>query len=86
MGIPWPIFCHTWNLEYRSPAIYHATRDVLVKLDRVQTRGLEQVGMEEEHALMNCNLAPLESKGHIVVVGVVRRTVRKGHCTSGNTS
>ena len=35
-------------LEYRTPAIYHATRDILHKLDRVQTKFLEDINITEE--------------------------------------
>ena len=34
-------------LEYRTPAIYHATRAVISRLDAVQTRFLRDVGVDD---------------------------------------
>jgi hypothetical protein len=62
-------------LEYRTPAIYHATREVLQRLDRVQTRFLRDAGVDEECALMNFNLAPLAARRDIAMLGLIHRTV-----------
>jgi hypothetical protein len=49
-------------LEFRTPAIYHATRELLSRLDAVQTRFLRDAGLDEVAALMVFNLAPLSMR------------------------
>ena len=34
-------------MEHRTPAIYHGKREILVKLDRIQTKFLNDVGVDE---------------------------------------
>ena len=46
-------------LEYRTPAIYHATKVMLDRLDAVQSRFLSDAGVDEVCALMEFRLAPL---------------------------
>jgi hypothetical protein len=60
-------------LEYRTPAIYHATRDHLSRLDRVQTKFLQDVGINEVEALMEFNLAPLAVRRDIAMLGLIHR-------------
>ena len=56
-------------------AVYHAKRDVLVKLDRVQTRFIRDAGLTEIDALMKFNLAPLAARRDIAMLGLIHRTV-----------
>ena len=66
-------------LEYRSPAIYHAKREVLWRLDRIQSKFLDDAGLNEADALMEFNLAPLSARRDIAMMGVIHRSVlRKG--------
>jgi hypothetical protein len=66
-------------LEYRTPAVYHATRSVLDKLDEVQRRFLRNVGVDEETALLEFNLAPLEMRRDIAMLGVIHRaSIKEG--------
>jgi hypothetical protein len=66
-------------LEYRSPAIYHAKREVLWRLDRIQSKFLDDAGLNEADALMEFNLAPLSARRDIAMMGVIHRAVlRKG--------
>ena len=60
-------------IEYRTPAIYHACRVVLIKLDMVQTRFLRDAGVDEMTALMEFNLAPLRTRRDIAMLGMVHR-------------
>lgn len=60
-------------LEYRTPAIYHGTREVLARLDAVQTKFLRDVGIDEVTALMEFNLAPLRMRRDIAMLGVLHR-------------
>ena len=62
-------------IEYRTPAIYHATRDILAKLDRVQTKLLQDIGMQEVDALMEFNLAPLAARRDMAMLGMIHRAV-----------
>jgi hypothetical protein len=61
-------------LEYRTAAVYHATRDILAKLDRVQAKFLEDGGIGEVDALMSFNLAPLETRRDMAILGIIHRT------------
>ena len=60
-------------LEFRTPAIYHARRDALSRLDKVQSRFLRKAGMDEVSALMHFNLAPLQMRRDIAMLGVLHR-------------
>jgi hypothetical protein len=62
-------------LEYRTPAIYHATREILKRLDRIQSKFLEDAGVTEIDALMTFNLAPLAARRDIAMMGLLHRTV-----------
>ena len=62
-------------LEYRTPAIYHATRDVLARLDAVQSRFLTDAGISKEDALVHFHLAPLSVRRDIAMLGVIHRAV-----------
>ena len=61
-------------LEYRTPAIYHATRAVLVRLDAVQSRFLKDIGLNETVALINFHLAFLSTRRDIAMLGLIHRT------------
>jgi hypothetical protein len=66
-------------IEYRTAAIYHATRAVLCNLDAVQSRFLRKVGVDEITALMEFNLAPLELRRDIAMLGLLHRAaIREG--------
>ena len=62
-------------LEYRTPAIYHAKREALQKLDRVQSKLLSDIGVDEVTALIEFNLAPLSARRDMAMLGVIHRTV-----------
>ena len=61
-------------LEYRTPAIYHATRDLLVRLDAVQSKFLSKAGLDEVEALDHFRLAPLPVRRDMAMLGVIHRT------------
>ena len=61
-------------LEYRTPAIYHATRAVLVRLDAVQSGFLRDIGIDEVAALAHFHLAPLSTRRDIAMLGLIHRT------------
>ena len=66
-------------MEYRTPALYHATCTALQPLDKVQERFLRQAGVTELEALMHFNLAPLSTRRDTAMLGLIHRTVlRKG--------
>ena len=62
-------------LEYRTPAIYHATRALLSPLDAVQTRFLMDIGVNELTSLVSFRLAPLSTRRDIAMLGVLHRTM-----------
>jgi hypothetical protein len=62
-------------IEYRTPAIYHAKRDSLAALDRLQTRFLRDAGVDEEAALVHFNLAPLCSRRDMAMLGLIHRAM-----------
>ena len=62
-------------LEYRTPAIYHAARVVLNRLDAVQSKFLKDIGVDEVTALIEFHLAPLSVRRDIAMLGVIHRTV-----------
>ena len=61
-------------LEYRTPAIYHATRAILRRLDIVQTQFLKDIGVDEVTALNKFHLAPLTTRRDIAMLGLIHRT------------
>ena len=66
-------------VEYRTSAIYHATRKTQEPLDNVQRRFLKEVGVSEVDALLTFNLAPLETRRDMAMLAVIHRAVlRKG--------
>ena len=62
-------------LEYRTPAIYHATRDNLMRVDRIQSKFLGDAGVDEREALKYFNLAPLQTRRDMAMLGLLHRTV-----------
>ena len=66
-------------LEYRTPAVYHATNTVLQPLDKLQERFVHETGVSTLEALMVFNLAPLATRRDMAMLGVVHRAaLRKG--------
>ena len=62
-------------LEYRTPALYHATRAVINRLDAVQHRFLRDVGVDDVPALVHFHLAPLSTRRDIAMLGLIHRAV-----------
>ena len=62
-------------MEYRTAAVYHATDTVLEPLNSVQNKLLRAVGCTDREALLYWNLAPLETRRDIAMLGVLHRTV-----------
>jgi hypothetical protein len=61
-------------VEYRTPAVYHATSTVLAPLDRLQSSFLREVGVSCEDALLHFNLAPLAMRRDIALLGLLHRS------------
>ena len=64
-------------LEYRTPAVYHATDTVLAPLNRLQDAFLRRLGVEPMEALMEFRLAPLATRRDIAMLGLVHRAALK---------
>ena len=66
-------------IEYRTPAIAHATPSLLQPLNDILTRLLVRLGVAHEEALFHFNLAPLETRRDIAQLGVIHRAaLRQG--------
>ena len=62
-------------LEYRTPAIFHADATKLTKIDGIQRRLMRELGITEQHALLEYHLAPLTTRRDIAMLGIVHRSV-----------
>lgn len=60
-------------IEYRTPGIHFASSSVLLEVDDVQARFVRELGLSEESALMTFNLAPLQVRRDIGILGVIHR-------------
>jgi hypothetical protein len=60
-------------IEYRTPAIYHATKTVLNRLDKQQDHFFRELGITKEAALIDFNLAPLSMRRDIALLGLLHR-------------
>ena len=60
-------------IEYRTPAVYHATRAALERLDNIQIKFLHDAGVNETDALIHFNLAPLRMRRDIAMLGMLHR-------------
>ena len=58
-------------IEYRTGAIYHATKTVLKQLDVLQTRFLREFGISEAAALIDFSLAPFINAERYCFTGTV---------------
>ena len=57
-------------VEYRTSEVYHATKTTLAGIDAVQTRFLRECGLSDENALLHFDLAPLETRRDIAMLGL----------------
>jgi hypothetical protein len=60
-------------IEFRTGAIYHATKTVLRQLDHQQDRFLRELGVTPEAAIFDFNLAPLTMRRDIAMLGLLHR-------------
>ena len=60
-------------VEYRTSAIYHVCDTQLSRLDACQISFLKEVGLTEENALEDFNLAPLGTRRDIAMLGIIHR-------------
>ena len=61
-------------LEYRTQAIYNACDTVLGPLDKFQDSFLKELGISAEDALFHFNLAPLQCRRDMAMMGVLHKT------------
>ena len=62
-------------IEYRTPALTHASTTVLAPLDAVQNRFLHELGFSLEKKLLDFNLAPLCVRRDIANLGIIHRSL-----------
>ena len=60
-------------IEYRTSAIYHASN--LSQIDAILGRLLRTMGITEEESLLEFNLAPLQTRRDIAMLGLIHRSV-----------
>jgi len=63
------------SIEHRTSAIYHAADTILQPLDRLQASYLEALGLSEQDALRDHNLAPLGCRRDMAMLGVIHRAL-----------
>ena len=61
-------------MEFATPAVYHAPRFFLQRLDAVQACFLEEIGNSSQDALLKFNLAPLAARRDIALLALIHRT------------
>ena len=64
-------------IEYRTPALHFASSSVLNEIDDVQVRFVREIGLSEEFAFMSFNLAPLQVRRDIAMLGVIHRAASR---------
>ena len=61
--------------EYRTAAIYNACASLLQHVDRVQDSFLQEIDIDDVTAFSVFNLAPLQLRRDIAMLGLIHRTV-----------
>ena len=64
-------------IEYRTPALYHATDTVLEPLNKLQENFLRRLGVPQMAALMEFRLAPLAARRDMAMLGLLHRAALK---------
>ena len=62
-------------IECRTAALYHGCDTHLSRLDATQRAFLREVNLTEMQALSEYNLAPLEVRRDVAMLGLIHRTV-----------
>ncbi len=60
-------------IEYRTPGLHFASSSILVEIDDGQSRFLKEIEVSEESAFMVFNLAPLQVRRDIAILGIIHR-------------
>ena len=60
-------------VESYTPAIYHAAPSTLFRIDRIQDRLLERLGISISDALFRFSLAPLASRRDMALLGLLHK-------------
>ena len=60
-------------IESSTPALYHAAPSVLSRIDKVQERFLEEIGVTAINALKDYRLAPLSSRRDMSMLGALHK-------------
>jgi len=62
-------------LEGATGAVYHASRTVLERLDRLQDKFVSEMGLDRRSAFLEHNLAPLGLRRDVAMLGLLYRRV-----------
>ena len=60
-------------IEYRTAGLHFASTSVLNEIDDVQSRFLRQFEVSEESAFAHFNVAPLNVRRDISILGIIHR-------------
>ena len=63
------------HVEYATPAIYHAPRFFLNRLDQVEADFLEELGVTAREAFLNLRLLPLSPRRDVAMLDLIHRCV-----------
>ena len=70
--------CHVLSyIDYRTPAIFHASNTGLMPLDLAQNHFLHSVGISIEEAAQKFILLPLRCRRQIAMLGIIQRAILK---------
>ena len=64
-------------MEGNSGAFFHAASTHLKRLDALQTSCLEKLGLSESEAFLKYNLAPLQLRRNIAMLGLLYKIARR---------
>ena len=60
-------------LEGATPAVYHAAPSVLKQLDDILSSFLDHIGISEESAILDFNLAPLSMRRDLAMLALLHK-------------
>ena len=67
---------HIWGLmEFNMGGFFHASSTLLARLDHAQNRFLRELDMSAEHALLEFNFPPPQTRRNIGILGLLHKRV-----------
>lgn len=72
-------------IEYRTSAMFHAPVAEIIKIDMVQSRFLDSLGVSRDRSFLQHKLAPLKCRRQIAILGVIHRACFGGGAKQSKT-